>query len=447
LSDKIGWLVSTLTPLSEKKQRHFYMLIGLFVAAQLMKLFFLAPEPETFGDAAIKWSLAKNFFADGSLEMFSSLDYVSHHYLRWASWLFASGFVWAFGDSIVVYYLSTFLPATLAAVIFLSLCFRHIGIIAVFFLALFWFFDPQLNRALFQLLPTGAGLLPLALMCLSISRFADGKLLERSLVLWLSVCIFWLYGAKETNIFFAPGVFAVVWIFAGRRHAFNFVAICLFLYFVEAVTLSFLQGQAMVRGRLFELLSDNSRHLQAMLTSSRLIEEQEALWDAGILSRWYTVNLVHVPINLLSILTFIIVVISGLRVPPGDITARVAFAIALIGLSFVVMTSFFIVSLDPVRLGQPIRERYIAILLPLSTFILFYAVQQLYLQHIFRRFGVYILVVALLFALGHLSHNREYRDAFLYKARVVLTFDYRTRNTLASWIIHFKHLETNLPDR
>ena len=425
-------------------QRAFFGLLGLCLAAIAAKTLFLAPLPEFGGDAAQKWFLAKDL-AQGSLDVFRAQDVINHHYLRWGTWVLPVALISGFGDTVVLYFLSTALPAALAAGIFLQVFYRQFGFIVAALIAVIWFFDPQINRASFQLLPTGASLLPLALMVWMIQRFLEGRLSDRALMLWMAALLFWLYGAKETNIFFAPGVFFAVWALLGMRFAFGLTAICLGLYAIEAVILSAMVGEALWGGRLLALVSGDAKHLAGMLEQQHLIAEQEALWDAGILSRWYSVFYIHIPIYIPSILAFGGVILAYLRKRPEEPTAWLAFALSLIALSFVLLTSFFILSLDPVRLGQPIRSRYIAILLPLSAFILIFVIRQIAIRRVLGTIGLLGLVALVMGGALYGLTDRTYRSAALLEIYNGLNFKYAPRQSLSGWATHYETFGKELP--
>ena len=425
----------------------FYTIVIAFVLAQLVKLCFLAPMPETGGDAAQKWFLAKQL-ADGSIEFVRSIDAVNHHFLRWATWIPATLLVSAFGDSLTVYYLSTFLISLLAAILFIGLFFRHFGAFAAILFSVVWYFDPQLDRALFQLLPTGASLLPLALLILAFQGHLDEKISDRGLVLSSSIFLFWLYGAKETNIFFAPGVFAAVWILTDARHAFGVVLTCLALYVGEAIALSWLFAESLPGGRLLALLAPDAMHLNTMINSGRILNETDALWDAGIISRWYTVMRLHVPIYIPSIAVFMVVLASFAYRPSREPAARLAFCISVFAVSFVLLTSFFIVSIDPVRLGQPLRPRYIAILLPLCYFILTFGALQMVSGRAYGNLGRVALAAICASLVVASTYFADFSKRFLREGYNTLLFTtrYPVRMPLSETAQYFAVLGESIKD-
>lgn len=402
----------------------FWWLVFIFIAAQVLKLIFVAPAPELGGDAAQKWSVARDM-AHGSVDIFRSSDFINHHYLRWGGWLLSSGLIWIFSDHLLFYYLSTFVPAVIAAVIFFALFDKYFGTAVAAIAALFWMFDPDLNRATFQLLPTGAGLLPLALIMLSFQRAIDRRLRDTALAVLSALLHFWLYGAKETNIFFAPGLFAAVWFIAGWRSAGLFAAVGIGLYLLEWMVLQSMMGSPLVGGRLLALLFEDSGHLEGMKSNPVLVAQQASLWDAGIISRWYSVSIFHLPIYIPAILcAFAVLATGGLHAPSLELRSM-AIAFSMLLLSFVIFTSLFIVSLDPLVLGQAIVRRYLWILLPLAAFVLIFSLQRTapsWASGHARPIAV-LGAVAAVFGLALVTISGEDTDGAVEKAQRLLTFE------------------------
>ena len=416
-----------------------YLILAVFVLFQMLKFYYLVPEAETGGDAAVKWRLAKDL-ANGSLEVFREPEFVNHHYLRWAGWLFPLLLVTSFGDSVVLYFASTAIPTSLAAIIFTTIIFRHFGPVFAALFALIWLVDPELNRATFQLLPTGAGLLPLALIVLIFQRFTEEKLSPTELVSGVAIGLFWLYGAKETNIFFAPGLFFSIWVLAGWRHAFTFAAAFTALYAIEAVILSAMLGKVMIGGRLIELLLGSGLHVNIMLEVSALSER----WDAGIFSRWYSVRPVHIPIYTPAIIIFFAVSIRYLFRLPASPLKRLILCVSLMCLSFAIMTSFFFVSLDPIKLGQPIVSRYIAIILPLCAMAMFFVVSEAGKRLNFLNTMRSIALVLLIGALGMILKVTGYFGAVQWDVRTnPLLYD---PHPLGYWVGYYDTLDEDIPD-
>jgi len=272
---------------------------------------------------------------------------------------------------VAVYFLSSAMPAVLGALVMLYVFYRKFGVMAALGFAIIWIFDKELSRATFQLSPTGAGLLPLSLIVLLFVSYSERRLSDLAFTTYFVLLLFWMYGAKETNVFFVPGALVVIGYLAGWRKLVYALAMGAGLYVLETAAFMTISGNIGFGGRLGELVGPKAVHLSMMFDVERLIAEQESYWDAGILSRWYRIREFHLLVYLASIALFFGLFFKGLRRKPVEADARMAFMVAVIGASFVFFSSFFIVSLDPVRMGQPVRDRYVAILLPLSFFIIY----------------------------------------------------------------------------
>jgi hypothetical protein len=357
------------------RDHSFLIVAGIFIGLQIANFFYITPAPDPSGDAAKNWELAREL-ALGNPALLNSSEVMSHHYMRWGIWLLPTVLNYLFSDGIAVYFLSSILPATAAAIVFIYLVTANLGALIGGLFALLWFFDPQVNRETFQLMPTAAGLLPLSLLLLAFHLYARRQLSVTTLTAASGVLMFWLYGAKETNIFFGPGIVVVLFLVGGLRSVAIFAAICAALYVVETLAFRSLTDAMSYGGRLHELVSKDAPHMSGMMKRPNIVAEQSALWDAGIISRWYRVLPGHIPVYFGSIALFAYFLWKG---PPAETTAparRLAFMFAALGASFAFCTSFFILSLDPIRLGQPLRARYLAILLPVSYFVLLYMLHE-----------------------------------------------------------------------
>lgn len=423
--------------------RTFLSVAAVFAVFQVAKFFFWVPDVEVGGDAAQKWFLAKDI-ANGSVDVFRSTDFINHHFLRWATWVFPAFAVLIFGDELWVYYASTAIPSFAASLVFIWLSFRIFGGKVAVLFAFLWFFDPQMNRATFQLLPTGAGLLPLALLILCFEQHVSKTMSHTRFVLYVSLLLFWLYGAKETNIFFAPGVFFATWVLVHFRAACAVVFVCVSLYVLEAVVLGAMLGDSMPGGRMLALMSGEAKHITTMFEGQRIVAEQEDIWDSGILSRWYTVSPIHVAVYIPSIILFVYFTIRYLILKPADPIKQLLLNVCILALSFVLLTSFFFVSLDPIRLGQPIRPRYIAILLPLSLIVLVFAFCKLWERGGVPGKGAAVGGFFLSSTLGFWIWGTTYAHSLLWDFNTNMFF--QSHQTLSYWQNRYAEYGKTLPD-
>ncbi len=344
----------------------------VFVCLQLVRVTEFSPTVELYGDAVTKWFLAISNSENGLI------DYANHHHLRWGSWAIPHIFSNIFSDDLYIYFLSTVIPSTLAGVIFILIASFAIGPIAASLLTFIWMIDPQIYRATFQLLPTGQGLLPLAAVCGYVYFMVKQDTVRTFDIVVLSVLLFWMYGVKETNLFFVPAVIVFLWQNLGIRGSTMLCAMLFGLYIIESLFFYIVTDGQLVLGRVYELILGDHAHLNQM-TSNRITNQLAKYYDGGWSFRFYAASKFHVAVYFLSALVSL-VVISRTPLPgtKNKIGAedKIALIYAYLFLSFFILVSIFIVKLDPLVLGQPLRSRYLAILLPLAYLILLFFVQE-----------------------------------------------------------------------
>ena len=403
-----------------------YLLSALllcFMATQLSQLLFFAPFPEIGGDAVFKWEFAKALINGDPLDKFFRGDGISHHIMRWMSWVPALGFVVVFGDNVTGYYTSTFIPAVAAGIILLFLVHRYTNLLLAALCALLLVLDPQMSRATFQMLPTGAGLLPLATILLLAHLKLNHMIGKHIFLVFLSIAIFCFYGAKETNLFFIPGLAFILFRWFGLWTTLSVIAFGALLYGLEIMMLKALLGDKFsYLGRIYHLVS--GEHFAGMTTI------ESPYWDAGIFTRWVEVPSGQKVLNLLFFASFIVMfsplAAKWLKSLDANKQHFTNF-IVLIGLSFSFFTTFFVVSIDPIRVGQPLNSRFLAILLPIAYLVLFIALNQLKVTKLRQ---IYIAIILSL-TLANLHINNRPNQLHL---------------TLAKWNTHFTQLALNMPD-
>lgn len=339
-----------------------YLLIGLFSIPiiQLFQFQFFAPFPEIGGDAVFKWEFAKYIYYGLPLDKFLPTEDVSHHIFRWVSWLQALPVIYVFGDNVDAYFLSTLIPSVIGGMVFAYLIYFYAGLIPFIIFLLFWNIDAQVFRGTFQLLPTGAGFLPLAILCFVIHANIQKKLYDHTTLIILSLLMFGLYGAKETNLFFAPGLFLFSVSRFGLPKSLIIPIIGFVLYTLETFFfLNLLGDKVHSFGRLLNLISGDHFQGQSAIEITYL--------DAGIISRWIFVPDSQKVINILSLLSIFYFAHHWRknRLVNNEKNEYLKF-LCLMLVSFIFMTSFFFISIDPLRLGQPLLPRFLGIFSPLA---------------------------------------------------------------------------------
>ena len=253
------------------------LLLAALLYMQYWRATNIAPLPESIWDNVYVWDWARWF----SMGDFSSFRTDSHHLMRWGIWLPTAVFIEFFDDEILTYYLATLVPSTLAIAIFVFLAQREISFWAAVALLALWFFDALLLRASFQLLPSGHGLLPLALIVwflVHIGKSGAEWTLGRITV--MALLCFWLYGTKETHLAFLPGILWLVFAKSGWRPILWFMGLFIGLYAFETLAFKIIHGEFSWGGRIVHLM-DGGQHINIMTGDKNYVAQQTRFLIAG----------------------------------------------------------------------------------------------------------------------------------------------------------------------
>ena len=344
------------------------ILILIVIGLQFFRVNYLAPAPEYIWDNIYLWDSARAF-GHGD---FANFVTDSHHQLRWGNWGFAALMIKLFSDEILIYYLSTIIPSTLAVLIFTYLAWRDIGLVAALAFIALWFFDALLFRATFQLLPSGAALLPLAVLvslCLEIKR--AGQVTTTSLVL-TSITVFWLYGTKETHLAYLPGTLWLIYCVGGMRPIMVIGSAFALGYVFETMMFVSMNSEFSWLGRIHAVVN-GGQHVELMTESTGYVNQQTRFFDSGITMRWVSTSGVT---PLVVFFAYIFVLISqadkgnDIRDTRSERSDRLVTVLGALILSFLICNTFFILQINPIRLGQPLVPRYVTTLLPLAYLII-----------------------------------------------------------------------------
>lgn len=344
----------------------FYLLAALFAVLQYYRISHLAPPPEYIWDNVYLWDWARSF----SHGDFSSFVPDSHHLLRWGNWGFAAVMIELFSDSVLIYYLATIIPSSLAILLFIYYAWRNIGWLGALLFIVLWHYDALLFRATFQLLPSGAALLPVAVLLLLCTKTLSSRVLSTPLLLAVCFSSFWLYGVKETYLAFLPAILWVLYTVGGLRAALALVVFFIVGYLLETAFFNLLHPDFSLLGRVHALV-DGGQHVKIMTEHKSFIAQQTQYFDSGITMRWVVTTGVTPIIIFTGFITSLLVMVdqsisknsrSVDDVSPGNYQT----IIATLVISFVVFTTFFVISISPIRLGHGLVPRYATVLLPLT---------------------------------------------------------------------------------
>jgi len=352
----------------------FLVVVGLYVFAQIHKALHMAPLPENIWDNVVLWDWARGV----SVADFSTFEDDSHHRLRWGNWGIPAILIWMFSDNVIIYFLSTILPTVLASVFFGYFVWRYIGLWQTVLFFVMWYYDSELFRATFQLLPTSQALLPISIILVLTAYIADLKKDARHvnsyLLLVISLATLWLYGVKETYMAFFPAIMWLMWQLDGFRAVKILTIVMAVGYAIETIFFLSISDSFPVLGRIYAV-ANSGAHVNIMLSSPRYVAQQTQFFDSGITMRW------AVAVGMSSIVYFMAFICCILTVAQRQLN-RVAgqysanHIAALLLLNFMVFTTFFVISISPIRLGHGLVSRYLAIALPFSYIIILYFVSQ-----------------------------------------------------------------------
>ncbi|MAK62587.1 MAG: hypothetical protein CMK09_16575 [Ponticaulis sp.] len=401
---------------------------GLVLAAFVFLACFLAAVvgSETInenGDVEHKW-IPISYWAEFRLPDFDA----NHHNLRWGMNFPATVWVFLFGSSaasyLVLNYLVFSLSGSLLAVLTRFVSGAPISILA----AAFWILNPTsyfMAPAFMPSLYTCLGLLiVIALIC----KYE----MTANLTYYFAaiLCLFVVYGIKETNVFFYFGL-GLLELFRQRWKELTIAVVgTLFLFAVETIsTNAILSSSHILFGRPQAIVQGG--HITGMETIYNNYEYID------IARRWWLLNLTE---YLSKIAYFAFFVCSFLLLFSSKIFKvnsllpeyseseksrfrAIEFCI-YIGLSFALVNTFFIISLSPLVLGQPLNDRYLWPLLPISILVIGGAIglitNNVKFPSILRKFGerkeyLSILTIALL-VISVVSHW-SYRNVLIPTTR------------------------------
>ncbi len=365
-----------------------FSVLMLFAVLQGYKLFYLAPAPENIWDNVYLWDWARHL-SQGKVGTFVDS---SHHLMRWGDWTIPTIFIWLTSDSVLTYFLSTAIPSTIGLAIFTWLGYRYLGVTAALAFVVLCFFDALLFRATFQLLPSGQGLLSIALL-FALALWVNKQQQFGLALVFISTCVlFWVYGAKETHLAFAPGFFWLVYQRFSYKPVLQISLLFAIFYVLETIAFIVISPTFPWLGRLYSLLNDG-QHITIMLEHAHYVAEQTRYFDSGITMRWARTSGMT-PLVIFSAFLISIFVFVDHRVERRANAELLNFnyVAALLFFSFIVFSTFFVISISPIRLGHGLVPRYATLGLPFAYLLLIgYGVQKIQGQPL--RYSIALLAV------------------------------------------------------
>lgn len=395
------------------------MLLALLVLIlQYLRLNHLAPPPENIWDNVYLWDWARSV-SQGQFENFV-ID--SHHQLRWGNWGFAAILISFFSDEILYYYLTTLVPSTLAILIFVFLAWRNFGTTAALIFVVLWFFDALLFRASFQLLPSGSALLPIALLLTLCDYLLHTGKMSLKWQIVTALTVFWLYGTKETHLSVLPALMWLMYRIGGLKPIlFLLIALC-FGYVIETLMFNLINPDFSWLGRLHSII-DGGQHIKLMTEQAHYVGQQTRYFDSGITMRWVITSGVT-PIAIFIGFIFSLLVMANPQPKPCSTSMEkqnnrkssylFLQVLAVFIISFIVCNTFFIISVNPIRLGQPLVPRYATLLMPLVYMIIVgFLIQQTRMTNYLVRLG--FIAILPFYVASSIERYSEYSDLSIYR--------------------------------
>lgn len=323
------------------------------------------------GDIELKWWAVKAW-ANGIFPDF----HANHHNLRWGITLPAVAWVFAVGESAVSYLLLNHVVFALTTACLYALIRQLTSPLTAALALAVWLINPVVYSLPSNLMPEVYSMIyPVAALLFLHHANTSGS---RWSYAWAVVMMFLAYGAKETNIFFMPGwgLYEILrrrWLNVGMIVGVFGACLLVETLVVNAVLsesdILFGRAQAIMQaGHLDEMTNEWPYQFVDLLTRWWFIAETNfdrleyapklLYWGFFILTAWKAWQWIRA---------------RTLAPPPGPLPEAAGETVAVtwaMGLSFAFFTTFFILSLDPLILGQPLNDRYLWPLLVQATIVL-----------------------------------------------------------------------------
>ncbi len=352
---------------NHKSYRNITILLTLTFVIIFIKIFTQGIVISLGGDELLKWGLANDF------NFFQTHLSFTHHEMRWSHWLQTKIFT-IISDDFWSYYLSSIIPLTLGILIISLSVLRVAGILPAILFIIISSFDQNLLNLSFKLLPSNGTLLPLAILIFLLLKENFRLDNFKNIFIVLILCI-WMYGIKETNIFFVPGIMYLIFLHGGVRYLVQFIFLFFSFYVIE--TLMFVyhaDGPMSTLGRFHQLFNIGNEYIFDRMKN----------YDSNILNlnaqvnKWTNSKNSYIYISLMFILINNFIISKSFN----NKLANLNFSYPII--SFIIFSTFMI--------GQAFNERYWFILIPI-----FYANLIVLLYFFFKKVNIVLKCFIVLF--------------------------------------------------
>lgn len=351
-----------------RQYRYVFVCAGAIIIAVILRTIFTVPV-EVGGDAIKKWLFLKSFVAGAPLHEIV----IDHHTARWGVNIPSSFFVVLFGTSWFVYYLIpiVFFGFFLAISIYIFRCAypddEKSALFAYFFFLFLFYGDPSYLRSTSQLMPFIFVAVYISLHIIFLWRSVKDP--SQANIFLATLFMFLAYGAKETSLFYAPGSGVFVLWALGWRRGLPVVALMalygLLLVGVETLAFSLIFGQLTTRlDMLFNHFGNLDKVLDQTFGKVRF---------ATLFVGWVTLPLYTTILFVAALASALFLVVKSRR---GQ-RAAIEIVPGLLFISYGLIHTFALKSIDPLIPFIPPKSKYFADLVPWAAMSIAFAARDI----------------------------------------------------------------------
>jgi hypothetical protein len=428
----------------------------LFVAIFLVRSWY-STAPELGGDAARKWEVSRLIAETGD---FSLLVSDRHHSARWGINIPLAAMIKINGFTVTSYLL---VPLLMYAGIFLMMMSfgRHVlTSTSLFALGVFLFYEPMFFRASTNPQPFVFGVFYISAALWFMTQHIEKN--KFHYLLASAIFAFLAYGAKESYLFFFPGLFLLLLVKTDIRRCLYFAALLGVFLLIETLVFNAV-SDALTFGRVEYLKSGH--HLISM--------NKKAVFGGYPILHFLTQRWIETTVFNQVITTVFSFYLGYLLISKKLFSLDSAtLGIFLLTASYIAILTFVPLKIDPLLSIQPLSGKYLTTIMPFTVFCCIYALDQAVRKFdgtYSKRGAIGVLAITIGFLLYALIKESPFKysfhatypvkDAFLWKqgdyidnlnnslddGLGICVKRWRMRKTILYWLDHYILL--GKPDR
>ncbi|MFA7156724.1 MAG: hypothetical protein WC123_03430 [Bacilli bacterium] len=355
-----------------------FVLLMLIIILSVAVRYLTATDISSGGDAFYKWFQVKRLIYGFSFEGWPPLYGVwNHHTARWAILLPVFIFQYIFGTNPLVYYLLMVTVSTVATLLVYHIAKEISGLFLAVTSSLIFIFFPGIGKIGSQLLPSMFSCVYLLGSLYFLLKFLSNK---HHLFLFLSAILFFFaYSAKITNLFFIPAYLYAL--YKHKKYFICFIVILICLYVFETYLFWYFSDGKILFGKLECIMNGHlsGGEVNFDVTNNFLY----------FFKRWF-----HMPISW-KILFFLTIVASFFIIFEKNNSLDVQL-IVFAFFAFILLETFAIKGITPLKIAEPFRTRYLFILVPFMILITNYFIEKKIYRYKKTKFITYAFFISIL---------------------------------------------------